>query len=232
MTGKTLGILVPILCAIGVSPCLGEEQGPLGLADLPALQAAISGRGEASEPAVPVGFRQLWDHPETYRGRRVIVTGRIVRRFQQGAYGVFPALCEAWIVSPPGNLMCVEFPSETGPKTSNLDDTVRFEGTYLRQIEYQGNEARLAPLIAGPHPPLVITPAPVHSNRADHVFSPWNWTLGVVLAAIVVLVLVRQHLRLPSRRPFREHVPDPEPIFNDQVLRNGAARVEWNEPPE
>ena len=58
-----------------------------------------------------VGFRELWDHPETYRGRRVQVEGRVVRRFRQGAFGTFPPLDEVWAVSPAGDPFCLVFPA-------------------------------------------------------------------------------------------------------------------------
>ena len=53
----------------------------LGLADLAAYRAALSGKAtaddaHASGPMRPVTFHDLWDHPETWRGRRVQVRGR------------------------------------------------------------------------------------------------------------------------------------------------------------
>ncbi len=44
----------------------------LGLADLAAYRAALSGKAtaddaHASEPVRPVTFHDLWDHPETWR---------------------------------------------------------------------------------------------------------------------------------------------------------------------
>ena len=96
----------------------------LGLADLPAEHAALAGKAtidgpEAHAPPQTVTFRDLWNHPETWRGRRVRVQGTIARVFRQGAVGSFPPLAEAWLSTPEGDLLCVVFPQEDrrGQKT-------------------------------------------------------------------------------------------------------------------
>jgi hypothetical protein len=99
----------------------------LGLADLAAYRAALSGKATAdearpSDPPVPVGFRDLWNRPEAYRGRRVTIRGRLERSFRQGAVGSFPPLVEAWIFSPSGDPFCLVYPragagTDAGPST-------------------------------------------------------------------------------------------------------------------
>ena len=86
----------------------------LTLSDLAAYRAALEGKAEPTGPAVAVTFRELWDHPERYQGRRVRVEGRVARRFRQGAFGTFPPLVEAWAVSPAGDPFCLVFPASTG----------------------------------------------------------------------------------------------------------------------
>src|SRR5205085_8897213 len=81
----------------------------------PGYRAALSGKPTAddarpSDAPVPVQFRDLWDHPGAYQGRRVTVRGRVERVFRQGPIGSFPALVEAWIFSKAGDPFCVVFP--------------------------------------------------------------------------------------------------------------------------
>jgi hypothetical protein len=107
----------------------GSRDDRLGLADLAAYRAALSGRATAdearpSDPPVPVGFRDLWNRPEAYRGRRVTIRGRLERSFRQGAVGSFPPLVEAWIFSPSGDPFCLVYPrvgadagTDAGPGT-------------------------------------------------------------------------------------------------------------------
>ena len=86
-----------------------------GLADLPAEHAALAGKAtidgpRAADPPRPVTFRDLWDHPDDWRGRRVTVRGTVARVFRQGAVGSFPPLVEGWLSTPEGDLFCVVFP--------------------------------------------------------------------------------------------------------------------------
>ena len=124
-------VLVAFLCALALlprlSPASGQTDKPddrLGLADLPAEHAALAGKAtidgpEAHAPPQSVTFRELWNHPEAWRGRRVRVRGTIARVFRQGAIGSFPPLAEAWLSTPEGDLLCVVFPQEDrrGQKT-------------------------------------------------------------------------------------------------------------------
>ena len=156
----------------------GNSDDRLGLADLPAEHAALSGKAtidgpEAHAPPQTVTFRDLWNHPETWRGRRVHVQGTIARVFRQGAVGSFPPLSEAWLSTPEGDLLCVVFPQEdrrgqkthshAGPAGKTHDEPapepgrrVTFTGTFLKTIRYPADDlARLAPLIVGDRPPTI-----------------------------------------------------------------------------
>lgn len=201
------------VCAILASNARAADQGPLGIADLAAYQAALSGRSEHGETPVAVTFDALWKTPEKYQGHRVEIAGTIVRRFRQGAYGVFPPLEEVWVASPSGNPLCLVCPSGA-PAPCRLGDTVRFTGTYLKRVQYQGGDVpRLAPLIVGEGPPVVLKAAPVSSNQAAGGLSVVDWTVGLVVTALVVLVLGRQHLRRPARPCLDVEVPAPVPEF-------------------
>ena len=158
----------------------------LNLADLAAYRAALRGQptadnAQATDAPRQVHFRDLWDQPDTFRGRRVIVQGRVERIFRQAAVGSFPPLAEVWIASPAGDPFCVVFsPRETNagddqsastnrpdktarrlnrrdapPATPAVGKTVRFTGTFLKMVTYAAPDGkRLAPLIVGERPPL------------------------------------------------------------------------------
>jgi hypothetical protein len=161
----------------------------LGLADLAGYRAALAGKATAddarpTDPPARVGFRDVWKRPETYRGRRVIVEGRLERTFRQGAVGTFPPLVEAWIFSPSGDPLCLVYPQAgagIGPAGVSAPGTasdarhdgraatpavpepgraVRFTGTFLKMVRYAaGDGERLAPLIVGDRPPEPPPPA-------------------------------------------------------------------------
>ncbi len=154
-----------------------ERDDRLGLADLAAYRAALSGKAtiddaRPSDPPAPVGFRDLWERSEAYRGRRVTIRGRLERTFRQGAVGSFPPLVEAWVFSASGDPICVVFPrpetpaggaSAIGSAPDSADDhrqdgraggsampgpgrLVRFTGTFLKTVRYPaGDGERLAP---------------------------------------------------------------------------------------
>ncbi|MGC8638968.1 MAG: hypothetical protein ACP5XB_03705 [Isosphaeraceae bacterium] len=207
----------------------------LGLADMPAYHAALSGKATADnanphDPPQAVSFRDLWDHADTWRGRRVIVAGRIARVFRQGAVGSFPPLVEAWVSTRAGNLFCIVFPqNKTDAKDNSpeIGQKIVFTGTFLRSIRYTGaDQARLAPLIVGDCQPENIAasagqeneaasagPAPETgtqstrtAGRTYNSWTPLTWGLGLFLGAALAVVLVWQHLRGPARhtRPCQE----------------------------
>ena len=196
-SGRVRGCVALALFA-RLSPASGQTDKPddrLGLADLPAEHAALSGKAtidgpEAHAPPQSVTFRELWNHPETWRGRRVRVQGTIARVFRQGAVGSFPPLAEAWLSTPEGDLLCVVFPQEdrrgqkthskAGPAQNTRNEPaparelepepgrrVTFTGTFLKTIRYPAADlARLAPLIVGDRPPTMTMETAVGGESA------------------------------------------------------------------
>jgi hypothetical protein len=207
--GAFLAVLVAVI------PGLAADDGALTVADLAAYRAALSGREKAQEPPAVIGFRELWDHPATYQGRRVQIQGRLVRRFRQGSFGTFPPLEEAWVFSPAGDPFCLVFPAardraggeaERKAKTPGAVGSVRFAGTFLKLLEYQGADGpRRAPLIVGPAPPIPVTVAldqrKQQTRLAERPLTRLDWTIALAAAVAVALVLAHQHLRRPIRRP-------------------------------
>jgi hypothetical protein len=187
---------------------------PLALADLPEYRAALE--ADPSAPAQPVRFRDLWNHPDAYRGHRVEIEGRLVRRFHQEAVGTYPALAEAWVFSDRDDPFCVIYPDPPQTKQAPLGASVRFRGTFLKQVRYQaGDGDRLAPLIVGQGAPKVVArPNPARPSGSS---AATDWTFAAILAGLVILFLTLQHLRRPARRPERA---EPPPVFED-----------WNTPP-
>lgn len=195
MTGRRLATAVAVLLTVvSWRPATAQEPVPkaeaddrIGLADLSAYAAALSGRATAddarpSDRPVRAGFRDLWERPEAYRGRRVTVAGRLERTFRQPAVGSFPPLAESWLFSPAGDPICIVFPrpeseNSRGSIVGNAEDrprnpstsppgipaagrTVEFTGTFLKTIRYAaGDGDRLAPLIVGDRPPHPQPPA-------------------------------------------------------------------------
>jgi hypothetical protein len=99
----------------------------LSLADLAGYRAALSGKptandARASDPPAQVKFKDLWNRPDVFRGRRITIQGRVARIFRQGPVGSFPALAEVWITSPVGDPFCVVFP-QPGSTDQNHSET-------------------------------------------------------------------------------------------------------------
>jgi hypothetical protein len=162
-----------------------DTKNQLTLADLAGYRAALSGKptadsAQAIDRPKQVRFRELWNQPELFRGRRVIVQGCVERIFRQAAVGSFPPLAEVWITSPAGDPFCVVFPQnglttadgeqdgtdrrdqtsrslnqgEKPPLTPDVGRVVRFTGTFLKMVTYTASDGkRLAPLIVGQRPP-------------------------------------------------------------------------------
>jgi hypothetical protein len=165
-----------------------ETSQPLNLADLVSYRAALLGKAasdgtHAAEPPARVVFNELCNRPDSFRGRRVIVDGRIVRIFRQGSIGSFPPLAEMWIASPRGELYCLVFPQECdasvsavadhGPNSTGafpttehsgagsarsqaipeLAQAIRFTGVFLKLVRYEAG--------VGKHlAPLVVADVP------------------------------------------------------------------------
>jgi hypothetical protein len=186
------------------------EDGPLGLADLAAYRSAI----EPARPGVPeprpASFRDLWSRPDDFRNGRVAVAGRVERVFHQGAVGEFPALAEVWIVDGATDPICLVSPEAPDKPAPKPGDSIRFEGTFLRRIRYRGGDVeRLAPLVVGPGPARIERAAPAEPAASS---SPFGGVFVAVLGGIVVLALLRAHLRRPVTRPI---VAGPPPEFQD-----------------
>ncbi len=228
----------------------------LGLADLAAYRAALSGKAtaddsRASEPVRPVTFHDLWDHPESWRGRRVQVSGQVARIFRQDAIGGFPPLVEVWLSTPEGDLFCTVFLTKGVP---DLGQKVTFTGTYLRTIRYAGSDQpRLAPLIVGDRPPSSAalapranepaaatfraiggSPVPEWERQMGRRFEPWSpaaWMLGIALGLAGAGVLAWQHGRRPlAARPRGTRqknqgsaAADPPLVFLETESVNGTA---------
>jgi len=193
-----------LLIAAGVS----ADDSPLSLADLEAYRVALSAKVDGSAPLVR--FRDLWDRPEAYAGRPVRIEGRVARLFRQPRLGEFPPLVEAWVVSPSGDPFCLVFPQTRGRATPEPGASVRFSGTFLKRIKYQGGDtARVAPLVVGPEPPST---SDSHSRPEGLSWSAIDWMMGLAAAAVVALILARRHLSRPVPPP---PVHDPPPVFFD-----------------
>lgn len=177
-----------------------QDDAPLGLDDLAAEHSALTSGADASPPVVAT-FRDLWERPEDFRGRRVRVVGRVVRTFRQDAVGSFPALVEAWVEQPPGDLLCVVFPASLRQAGSWRGATVSFAGTYLRRVRYKADGDRLAPLIVGPDAPVVEVPAPPEPPDT----RPADWpgpmaTVGLIaVMGTISAVLAWRTLSAPAR---------------------------------
>jgi hypothetical protein len=225
--GLCLCSVALFVLSVSIGSAFAAGESGLTVADLAAYRAALAEpSGSNSERPQAVGFRELWDHPRTYQGRRVQVQGRLVRQFRQGAFGTFPPLVEAWIFSPAGDPFCLVFPAAANhPKMKKADPEgqVKFTGTFLRLLEYPARDGpRLAPLIVGPAPPGAVVPAAgraAGSGRGAGTSQIERWlegTIALTLALLVAVVLAFQHLRQPVRRPLRrDPVVEPAPIFDD-----------------
>jgi hypothetical protein len=196
-----------------------ETSHQLSLADLAGYRAALSGkpddRASATDPPSLVKFKDLWNRPDVFRGRRVTVQGRVVRTFRQGPVGTFPPLAEVWITSPAGDPFCAVFPQpdkldreQTGAaeptnaaaEKSTRDDrtngmpgpgrTVRFTGTFLKMVRYAGADtARLAPLIVGDQLPVPISAEPTESQVDRMILDSTRGSSPLIQLAIWALGL-------------------------------------------
>jgi hypothetical protein len=219
MNGLTKFIAVVVL----IDPWFSRAQGQddrLGLADLAGYRAALSGKATADEaraadPPALVHFRDLWNRPDAFRGRHVIVEGRVVRIFRQEPVGSFPALAEVWITSTSGDPFCLVSP-KAGPTSVPIPEPgrdVRFTGTFLKMIRYAASDgARLAPLVVGDRPPTAQSAGAflptIGGQVADARFHPWSWSpatwaLGLSTAALAGGLLAWWHLNAPSPKPRR-----------------------------
>ncbi|OJW13708.1 MAG: hypothetical protein BGO49_29735 [Planctomycetales bacterium 71-10] len=201
---RRIAALAAALMLLGARPSPAQDDAALGLGDLAAEHDALSGKGDGASP-VSATFRDLWDRPDEFRGRRVRVVGRVVRTFRQDAVGSFPALVEAWIEQPPGDLLCLVFPAPTRGADSWKGATVQFVGVSLRRVRYKAEGERLAPLIVGPEAPTIEEPAPTAMPESPP--EGWSGPMAVVglLAGMVAIsaLLAWRTLAAPSHRGAR-----------------------------
>jgi hypothetical protein len=200
--------IVLLILGIHSTPAIAEDT-PLSLADLEAYRLALKA---GTDPTAPlVRFRDLWDRPEAYVGRPVRVEGQVARIFRQPRIGEFPPLTEAWITSKAGDPFCLVYPMTEGPPKPEVGASVRFGGTYLKRLRYQGGDvARVAPLIVGPEAPSVTVPPGTPFEGPS--WSTADWVMGLCAASLVAMVLARRHL---SRPPSMPTSLDPPPRFVD-----------------
>jgi hypothetical protein len=233
--------LVTFIAILSCSTCAVaddiESPDRLSLADLVAYRAALTGKPTAddarvSDPAVRVVFKDLWNRPESFRGRRVIVEGRVQRIFRQGPVGDFPALAEIWIASPVGDPFCLVVPQEIVTASSFLSKSavsaqagvrqlpklglmVRFTGTFLRMVGYSaGDGSRRAPLIIGDQPPVSVQDSAsadgpksftTNNTRGDWMTWSGSWLLGLLLAVTLAATVVLCRSRLAFRQMERRN---------------------------
>ncbi len=195
----------------------------LGLGDLATYARALKGWPTASDnpPSnrpVEVSFRDLWDHPSRYIGRRVMIRGRLERTFRQGAVGEFPPLAESWIFSKIGDPCCAVYPRPSGNPRQATGQPVRFTGIFLRKIRYSASDGdRLAPLLVGDLPPTLDTskradPPASHPREASKM-AFGSTSLALCLLAISAMLILTRHVPR-SWRPIRlvsSRSPDPPP---------------------
>jgi hypothetical protein len=198
------GATILIIGCLATSFRAVAEDSPLSLADLEAYRIALSAKSDSAAPTV--SFRELWDRPEEYVGRTVSVEGRVARMFRQPSFGEFPPLVEAWVVSPSGDPFCLVFPHLEGRPNPGVGTYIRFSGTFLKRIKYEGGDvARLAPLIVGPRAPETPTsPLEVWGNG----WSSTDWMLAVGAALVAGLILAGRHFNRPIGDS-RSHEPPP-----------------------
>lgn len=220
LTRRAACLVLATVITSGTLARAQEDSSPLSLSDLADYRRALVARDAKPVPPL-IRFRELWDHPSKYAGTRVQVEGRVVRQFRQGAFGTFPPLVEAWAVTPTGDPFCWVYPapSETAPiPAPSLQENVRFVGTYLKRIRYQGADvARLAPLIVGPLPPTSTSPIATSRRsaqrptlRSGHALA--DWLLALIVAAVAIAIIAWQHLRKPVPRATNPAL-EPAPQF-------------------
>ncbi|CAN5647054.1 hypothetical protein BH23PLA1_BH23PLA1_10770 [soil metagenome] len=191
-------------------------------ADQPEYWAAL--KLGHDQPALPVGFRDLWENPEAFQGRWVRVEGKVERRFRQGSTDLQPALTETWIFSPAMDPICLVFPESEGDSPPP-GARVRFEGTFLGHVRYSGEDVpRLAPLIVGPGAPELLSGPPTGATAMpiEDPFTPLGWVVGGIAAGMVVMLLLRQAMSRPSSRRAEN---GPAPRFVDHSHMDDSSTI-------
>jgi hypothetical protein len=196
------GMFTFVLLTISLVACARGGDDRVGLADLPAYLKALG--DQSKEPAQSVRFRDLWDRPEDFQGRKVMVAGTIQRIFRQPAVGEFPALAEVWIRSDSGDPFCLVSP--VSEPALAVGRAVEFRGTFLKRVRYSGGDGpRLAPLIVGPRMLAAEYKALADrieepSRRRAAFRSPEEWIFAAIVFTLAAVLLVIRHLAGPPRR--------------------------------
>jgi len=220
--------MVPVVLALGFYSRSfaddSETHHQLTLADLASYRAALSGKATAADAKADdlparVGFKDLWNRPDAFRGRHVTVQGRVERIFRQGPVGSFPPLAEVWITSPAGDPICLVVPQEgrtgilsltdhgqedraTSRPIPELGRTIGFTGTFLKLVGYAAKDGtRLAPLVVGNRPLVPISReadgirSPPADHRAtggglaDNSLDRWAWSPAIWVLVLALAVL-------------------------------------------
>jgi hypothetical protein len=218
-TLRAVSVAMAVL-AIAAPEAPGQHaDAPLTIADLDDYRKALRADDPDAPEPLPVRFGDLWERPDEFLGRRVIIEGRAARRFRQPPIGEYPALVELWIASRTGNPTCLVYPDPPGGDPTPLGGLVRFAGTYQRRIRYEGSDApRVAPLLVGPDAPELIRGPARGLWQPIGPFRGVDWLVGAIVAAAVLSVIVRQILLRPltrTRHRLRAEIEGPPPEFED-----------------
>lgn len=183
---------------------------PLTIADLDAYLAALRDAAK-TEPARRVSFRDLWNRPADFQGKRVEIEASIEQIFEQKAIGQFPDLIEIWGFSRVGDPFCLVFPQASEQRRFGRGTRVRFRGVFLKLLEYKARDAdRIAPLIVGADPPVRIAAGASPDRRAtrrdlkrfDHAFT-------AIATGFTILFILIQMRKRSKRRPILENDDPP-----------------------
>ncbi len=166
---------------------------------------ATAKRYDVAEDEAPVNWRHLLERPDDYRGRLVVVQGRLMRheqyrltdREQLGtlhqcelADPTTRAICTVVLTQSPGNI-----------RTRSL---VRCKGFFIKVRDYatdSGDEGS-GPLVVAPR--LEFVASPTSGTGAEGQPVPGTgWIVGVTALLALVWVLMRRN----ATRPIPEELP-------------------------
>lgn len=159
-------------------------------------------------PSRRVSFAQLFEQPDSFRGRRVRFEGTI-RRLQEVASPANDAGVErtwqAWVEpagGPPTPIVVyfLDIPEGT-PTGMRVDVPVVVEGVFFKRWAYQASDAiRLAPLV------MAVSPRPAPRIETGRGTSPLaGWAL---LSMVCLVAVTAAALRLASPRAARRVLPE------------------------
>lgn len=145
-----MSVFLAPICRASSQDDHSQPSHQLSLADLAGYRKALSGKPTAddareSDPPTQVKFKDLWNRPDVFRGRRITIQGRVARIFRQGPVGSFPPLAEVWVTTPAGDPFCMVFPqpgSTDGdhPQTATGVQALSGEKPLALEQEHPGTE--------------------------------------------------------------------------------------------